>query len=390
VKNKKSTLVIQWPRFGPYHISRIKATATLFHTHNIKVIGLETACSDETYQWREESGSYNFERYVAFPEGYPEKIDLMEGWFRFRELLSNIRPDVIAVNGYSSRDSQALVGWCKLNHCPAILMFESKFDDYSRTAWKEFGKRLIVSQYKAGLCGGKLQRSYLEQLGMKSIRIFEGYDVVDNDYFYKEAIYVRDNPGEFNYLPGLESTSPFFLASSRFIRRKNIHRLLEAYGEYREHCKSVKIYPFRLVILGDGEERMKLEGIIIDRSIESVTLAGFRQINELPAYYGQARLFIHPALQDQWGLVVNEAMASGLPVIVSRRCGCVPDLVREGVNGFTFDPENINELVNLMVLCSSGTLDLSIMGDSSYSHICNWGLERFAEGMYQAFKVALN
>jgi len=142
--------------------------------------------------------------------------------------------------------------------------------------------------------------------------------------------------------------------------------------------------------LGDGEERHKLEQLIRDFNIEHVVLAGFRQFNELPAYYGLASVFIHPALQEQWGLVVNEAMASGLPVIVSDRCGCAPELVNNGVNGFTFSPENIQQLADLMCRYSLGEYDCNKMGKASFSIIGNWGVERFASSLYQAVQTAIH
>jgi glycosyltransferase involved in cell wall biosynthesis len=217
-------------------------------------------------------------------------------------------------------------------------------------------------------------------------QILDGYDVVDNSYFWNESQKARHNPAAYRRLAGLETPGPFFLASARFIKRKNLDGLLRAYGTYRERRAGRNAW--RLVILGDGAERQGLERIIDDEGLDGVSMPGFRQIDELPAYYGLAGAFIHPPLQEQWGLVVNEAMASGLPVLVSDRCGCAPDLVREGENGFTFDPEDSGALAMLMDHVSSRQVDLAEMGRSARSHISLWGPERFAEGMYRAFSVA--
>jgi glycosyltransferase involved in cell wall biosynthesis len=84
------------------------------------------------------------------------------------------------------------------------------------------------------------------------------------------------------------------------------------------------------------------------KQIPDVLFPGFRKGKELGTYYGLASCFILPSLQEQWGLVVNEAMAAGLPVLVSQTSGCAPDLVQEGVNGFTFDPTNPMQLAELM------------------------------------------
>ena len=106
---------------------------------------------------------------------------------------------------------------------------------------------------------------------------------------------------------------------------------------------------WHLVLLGDGELRGELERrIALPDLAGAVILRGFRQYDELPAFYGLARAFVHASTTEQWGLVVNEAMAAGLPVLVSARCGCAQDLVRNGVNGFTFDPYDVEELAGLM------------------------------------------
>ncbi len=162
--------------------------------------------------------------------------------------------------------------------------------------------------------------------------------------------------------------SPYFLASNRFIEKKNLPRLIEAYAGYREKaeklkpeilkskisaCQNVSVSdftPWDLVLLGDGALRPDLCRLISDlRLQDSVLLPGFIQYPELPTFYAHAGAFIHASTTEQWGLVVNEAMASGLPVLVSNRCGCAQDLVQEGVNGFTFDPYDVEQLAQLML-----------------------------------------
>jgi glycosyltransferase involved in cell wall biosynthesis len=120
-----------------------------------------------------------------------------------------------------------------------------------------------------------------------------------------------------------------------------------------------------------------------------VLLPGFKQYPDLPAYYGLAGAFIHASTTEQWGLVVNEAMASGLPVLVSNRCGCTSDLVQEGVNGFTFDPYDVQQLAQLMLGLSTLNSQLSTMAAASRRIIADWGPGRFASGLQEAVEMAL-
>ena len=138
----------------------------------------------------------------------------------------------------------------------------------------------------------------------------------------------------------------FFLASNRFLPKKNLPGLLRAFAQYRTAAGAD---PWDLVLLGDGPLRPDVERLIADIGLAgAVHLPGFKQYPELPAYYGLAGAFVHASTSEQWGLVVNEAMAAGLPVLVSDRCGCAPDLVAEGINGFTFPPEDHVRLAGLM------------------------------------------
>jgi glycosyltransferase involved in cell wall biosynthesis len=120
-----------------------------------------------------------------------------------------------------------------------------------------------------------------------------------------------------------------------------------------------------------------------------VLLPGFKQYPELPVYYGLASAFIHASTSEPWGLVVNEAMASGLPVVVSNRCGCAPDLVCDGRNGYTFDPRNVGQLAELMLRISIPGPHLSTMSNASAEIISTWGLSRFAHGLRAAAEKAV-
>ena len=372
-------LVIQWPRLGPYHIARLCGAHELFERKGVQVAALEIASSDRTYGWKKEEGPASFQRVTVFPERYYDDLTESELHRGIFEQLDALDPEAVAINGYAFLDSRVCLAWCQSRKRKAILMTETTSADKPRRVLRELAKRILLRRFSVAVCGGKLHRDYLLSLGMPAHRIFTKYDVVDNDYFARGG---EQNSHE-SSLPGLADAHPFFLASSRFIPRKNFARLLDAYAKYRQRT----VNGWRLVLLGNGEEEEVLRAKVDAESIPDVTFAGFRQIDELPSYYKRACCFIHPALSEPWGLVVNEAMAAGLPVIVSSAVGCVRDLVEDGGNGFVFDPCDVMALAEAMQTVSTDSELRQRMSERSKEIISHWTPRDFAESLWAAFEV---
>jgi 1,2-diacylglycerol 3-alpha-glucosyltransferase len=323
---------------------------------------------------------------------------------RVEDALKDSAPDAVAVPGWSDNAALAALRWCAESGTPAILMSESTALDKPRSAWREWIKRWIVDLYSTALVGGERQVDYLIRLGMRRERIFTGYDVVDNEYFRQKAEEVR-GPAFAGLRPGSQGLAVrqkyglpenYFLASARFIEKKNLPTLIRSYARYRQLAgntdnrqQTTDNRPWDLVLLGDGPLRETLNSQLSTLSLHhSVLLPGFKQYEELPVYYGLANAFVHASTTEQWGLVVNEAIASGLPVIVSNRCGCVPELV-EG-NGFTFDPNNEHELASrLFEMASLSDNEHKRFENASRRIAANFGPERFGEGLKRAAELAL-
>jgi glycosyltransferase involved in cell wall biosynthesis len=285
-----------------------------------------------------------------------------------------------------------------------VFMSESARQDKPRTRWKEMIKRRIVDLYSAALVGGQRHVDYLVELGMPRERIFTGYDVVDNDYFAARALEIRNShlrrgyggQAAFEIRKKYGLPENYFLASARFIEKKNLPTLIRAYAEYRQLIgdqdhgpQTTDNRPWDLVLLGDGPLWETLNSQLSTYNLHGhVHLPGFKQYDELPVYYALAKAFVHASTTEQWGLVVNEAIASGLPVIVSERCGCVPELVRD--NGFTFDPMDEHELASLLFrMATLSDDDRRRLGDASYKIAANFVPERFGEGLERAARMAL-
>lgn len=319
--------------------------------------------------------AHGFERRTLLSGRDPATVPRRELEAAFGRTLGEEPIAAVAVPGWSSRSALALLRWARERAIPAILMSESTAADAPRRALKELVKRRLLRHFAAALVGGAPQRRYLLELGFPGTRIFLGYDAVDNAHFARGTL-----------AAARAGRPPFFLASCRFVPQKNLLGLLEAYARYRRLAGDAA---WDLVILGDGALAPELEARRARLGlVASVHLPGFRQYDELPSWYGRASAFVLPSTSEPWGLVVNEAMASGLPVLVSRRCGCAVDLVAEGRNGFTFDPHDVVGLAILLHRLAHGGLDLAAMGAASRAIVARWGVERFAQGLAGALAAA--
>ena len=389
---------------GPYHLARLRAAARV-----CDLTAVQICPRSAEYAWENKGEPADFKLVTLFQENASREIRRRELVRKANGVLDACRPQVVFIPGWSSRAAFAALLWCVQKNVPAVAMSESTEWDEARSGWKEWIKRKLVGLCAAALVGGNPHKDYMVKLGMPPERIFSGYDAVDNAYFAAGAakwqklkteilkaetakLEVGSLPSSIFHLP----SSRFFLASARFIEKKNLPRLLQAYARYREIAEKVdggrrKAEIWHLILLGDGALRPVLNLQLSSLGLQPfVHLPGFKQYPDLPAYYGLANAFIHASTTEPWGLVVNEAMASGLPVLVSNRCGCAADLVREGVNGFTFDPRNVEEIAQKMFQLSAfQPFKLSAFADASLEIISDWGTNRFAGGFKQAADCAL-
>jgi glycosyltransferase involved in cell wall biosynthesis len=348
---------------------------------------------------------------------------------RVGQALDQLQPQVVAIPGWYDRCSLAALRWCGAHGIPVVVMSETTAWDVERKWLKETMKRRLMKLCAAGLVGGRPHADYLEQLGIERTKIFFGYDAVDNDYFEEKAEMLKTETLKVESRNKYGLPEKYFLASARFVEKKNLPRLLQAFARYRALAGKSEIgdrrsetanqkgagemaspisqadFPisafkndlrtpnpelWHLVLLGDGPLKSDLSHLISDLRLDAcVHLPGFKQYDELPIYYGLASAFVHASTTEQWGLVVNEAMASGLPVLVSNRCGCAQDLVKEGKNGFTFDPDNVEQLAQLMLKLSTLNSQLSTMGSASRQIAETFGVSAFAEGLSGAVAHAM-
>lgn len=373
-------LAILFHRLGPYHYARLDALAG-----RCVVAAVEFSRLDNTYAWDIVVAETSYPVISLFTDADIDTKPTVEICRKVDAALNKVAPDAVAIPGWSSPASIAALDWCCQTWTPAILMTESTAHDERRNWWKEWMKSRLVRLFSTAVVGGSPHVDYVAALGLSRDRVSVGYDVVDNDYFSGQSDTARAAATTLRQQHSLPAN--YFLASNRFIEKKNLHRLLEAYAAYVAQAGASA---WCLVMLGDGALKGALMAQVGRLGLtDKVLFPGFKQYPELPIYYGLAGAYIQASTTEQWGLVVNEAMASGLPVLVSERCGCAPDLVQNGVNGYTFDPYDIKELTERMVHIAEGNCDLVSMGRASREIIARWSPETFADGMMKAANAAL-
>ena len=378
---RKPAVAVVFHHVGPYHHARLNAAAD-----RLSVTGIEWSAKGYD-AWGAAESPARYYKTSLFPEASvrcPGNAKLKQA---FWAALEQTNPDVVAVNGWNNFGSLIAANYCLRRGIPMVVMSESARQDEPRRWWKEAIKRRIVALYSAAMVGGQRHVDYLVELGMPRERIFTGYDVVDKDYFGRRTAEIRNPKFEIRNKRSLPEN--YFLASARFVEKKNVPTLIQAYAEYRRRSEIAAKVPWDLVLLGDGPLRETLNSQLSTLNLnEHVHLPGFRPYDELPVYYALANAFVHASTTEQWGLVVNEAIASGLPVIVSDRCGCAPELVNG--NGFTFDPTNEDELTTrLLEMASLSDEERKHLGDNSYRIAANFAPERFGEGLERAASEAI-
>lgn len=364
--------LLLWERFGPYHLARYKALAEW-----LSIKGLQVYRSDAFYKWDVIEGLEEQGIETLFPEPTREN-EAMQG-IAVGGMLDRMDPGVVAIPGYSFRYAIGALRWCLRNRRASVLFSVNCAHDTPRVWWKEAIKGFVVRQFGAALVGGKMHADYLVSLGMPRERIHYGYNTVDTSWF------ATPHPVATRVRQEVDKGRPFFLCVTRFLPKKNLTFLLRAYAAYLSQAGESA---WKLVLAGDGAQKQELEALAAELGLgERLVMPGFLQYGILPAWYQAAGAYLLPSLIEQWGLVINEAMSAGLPVVVSDRCGCHNELVQPE-NGFVLGPDDLEAWANAMLQISSVPESASKMGDASREIMKEWTTARFAAGFLAASRDA--
>ena len=365
-------ILIVLRNIGPYHNSRFESLIKI----NINVSVFETRPESKEYLW-DTSNNYKYDVY-KFPKSlFPEKdipnkeIDLF-----YEKNIPSIKPDVIVSIGWADRSYQRLLLYANLHKIPVIIVSDSiiKTENHKRRIFiREFIKKIILKGYSSAFVAGTESKNYLLKLGFEEAKIFSPWDVVDNKFYE-------------NHIPNyLNLKDNYFLCVSRLLKRKNLFNLIKSFADYKN-----KGGKWGLKIIGSGDQYSKLvEMSEMISNKESFEIINWLQIDKLVDYYKNASAFILPSYFDNWGLVVNEAIASSLPCIVSKNCGCALDLIEHNITGLIFDPYNIEELSFCMErIENQGKKEREKMIELAMQNLNKFDLDNFSINFKKAIYLA--
>ncbi|MGQ9647603.1 MAG: glycosyltransferase family 4 protein [Thermodesulfobacteriota bacterium] len=377
-------IAIIWQRFLPYHIARIKHLSGRLSPLGHRLSAIEVASQDVSYGFpvtEIDDNDNGFKHICCFPEESYHKLGGKQIHKKVLNTLEGLQPDIVFAPATAFPEGMAAYAYRLYFGKKAVMMDDAWEYTDRRHFPTRIVKRMIHRNIDLAFIPGDSHLPYFTEMGFPEDRLLFGIQAIDNDYFREEAERARMDEITHRNLHSLPSD--YFLYVGRFLPRKGLDTLIEAYSNYRKHAG---ITSWNLVLVGDGDYVDHIKKLA--RYLPEVYFAGPKFGAELCLYYGLARMLIAPSLSDPWGLVVNEGMASGLPVIVSRGCGAAKTLVQEGENGWTFEPGDDEALTKLMVQASSLSLDcLKEMGRKSQSIVSEWSLDRFADGVLKAIEI---
>jgi glycosyltransferase involved in cell wall biosynthesis len=291
--------------------------------------------------------------------------------------------DALWVHGYASANALHGIFAANALGIPVLLRAESWLADRPRNvvtlAAKELFFKLLRPAIAATLPIGSRNRDYWARYFGPEMPQFLMPYAVDNAYFTARA--EQAHPAQLRAELQLSPDRPVILFASKLQQRKHADHLLEAYHHL---CLSAPAALPYLVIVGDGEDRARLEARASELKLADVRFAGFRNQSALPAFFAMAQVFVLPSRHEPWGLIVNEAMASGCAVVVSEDVGAHPDLITNGVEGFVYPTGDIAALAGALREVLSSPEQAQRMGDAARLRIATWDFEADVRALRQA------
>jgi glycosyltransferase involved in cell wall biosynthesis len=297
--------------------------------------------------------------------------------------LGRARPDVVVVSGWSTFAAQAAIVWCRLRRIPYVLLVESH-DSGPRPGWRRTVKGAVVPPIARGaaatLVTGTLARGSMEERGARPERIHVFANTVDVAAFGERADALAARRPQLREQLGAGPDDVVVVSVSRLSREKSHDVLIRAVAEAGDER-------LLLAFVGDGPERADLEALAREVSAR-VVFAGERPWEQIVEAYVAGDVFALVSERETWAVVVNEAAACGLPLVLSDRVGAAHDLLHDGENGFLVAAGDVAAVARALRRLAAEPEERRRMGARSRELAQGWGYEPSVEGFLAAVREA--
>jgi glycosyltransferase involved in cell wall biosynthesis len=287
--------------------------------------------------------------------------------------------DIVVLPGYHRPEFWVMLGLCVLRRRRRLVFVDSTQYDRPIVRWKDFTKRLFFARCDGFLCYGIRSKEYVMNYGVPAAKAFPGCQATALAHEYDAAEVQR----AYDATPAEAFHAPRFIYVGRLAAEKGLYDLLEAFRIVHTSQPAA-----RLDLVGGGALQDALVAHITKLGLdEAVTLLGIRDISEFAPMFLRSVALVLPSYSEPWGLVVNESLSYGCPVVVSDRCGCVPELVVDGVTGFSFPAGNIEALSAAMLASMRLSENRSATARRCMQLMSDYSPERAAERILQGCKA---
>jgi glycosyltransferase involved in cell wall biosynthesis len=294
--------------------------------------------------------------------------------------LRDSRPDCVVVSGWSTFASQGAVAWCRLTSVPYVLLVESH-DAGPKAGWRRRLKETVVPPVVSGaanvLVTGSLARDSVLALGAAPERVRVFANTVDVERFGDMADRAAARRGALRRELGLSPDEAAVVTVTRLIPEKGVDVLLRA----------TQRAGLPVVVVGDGPERARLEGLARDLGARAV-FTGDRPLEAVVEAYTAADIFALVSTHEPWGVVVNEAAACGLPLVLSDRVGAARDLLRDGENGVLVPAGDVAATADAIAALAADPDVRATMGTRSRELVQRFGYGPSAGNLLAAVREA--
>lgn len=249
--------------------------------------------------------------------------------------------ELVVMQGYDRPECWAMLFTCMLLGRKRAVWVDSTALDRERNWFKEAAKRFFFRRCDGFFCYGIRSKEYVESYGVDSRKIFYRCQAAALPRDYDAAVVRRHYQG----LTQSENTSPRFVYIGRLSAEKGLMDLLDAFVHVRQRLPNAK-----LDIVGSGVLEADLKNHARAIGLASVVeFLGSKSTEEIGQLLLRSSALVLPSHSEPWGLVVNEALSYGCPVVVSDICGCVPELVLQGQTGYSYPSRDVQALANAMI-----------------------------------------